>query len=322
VEVVDAAVDEASETDEAIEAAFEDAAADASADAGDEEPETTATVTEHHRLFEDGDVAGAIDSLRALIDREPDVGDHHQRMVEYAFRLNEPSALASAYLGLAQCLQRAGSDTQARPVFEQVLLSDPENAEAKAALGQVAVESEEVTEVASSEDYVDLGALLLDDEEKSTRMVVAYEEPTGDEEADFKRMLSQFKEKVSENIEADDVGAHYDLGTAYKEMGLIDEAIGEFQQALRASADHLPTYEVLGQAFIEKGEFEAAIRSLTRALDTPHEIEDELLGIYYYLGLSHQEMGNTELALEFYDRVFSLDINFRDVTERIHALRD
>ncbi len=325
LEVSDAAVDETSEeVDEAIEDAVEDAVADASAEAVDEEPEADEAVAEHSRLFEDGDLTGAVDSLRALIDSEPDVGDHHQRMVEYAFRLDDQSALASAYLGLAQCLQRAGSETQARSVFEQVLQSDPENTEAKAALGEEPAVSEEVKEVAAADDYVDLGALLLggDDEEKSTRMVVAYEEPTGDEEADFKRMLSQFKEKVAENIDADDVGAHYDLGTAYKEMGLIDEAIGEFQQALRASADHLPTYEMLGQTFIEKGEFEAAIRSLTRALDTSHEVEDELLGIYYYLALSHQEMGNTELALEFYDRVFSLDINFRDVTERIHALRD
>lgn len=318
LEVSDAAVDEASEAEDAIEDAMEEAVADAV----DEKAEVEEAVAEHHRLFEDGDIAGAIDSLRTLIDSEPDVGGHRQRMVEYAFRLDDPSALASAYLGLAQCLQRAGSDTQARSVFEQVLQSDPENAEAKAALGQEAAESEEVKEVASSDDYVDLGALLLGDEEKSTRMVVAYEEPTGDEEADFKRMLSQFREKVAENIDADDVSAHYDLGTAYKEMGLIDEAIGEFQQALRASADHLPTYEMLGQTFIEKGEFEAAIRSLTRALDMPHEVEDELLGIYYYLGLSHQEIGNTELALEFFDRVFSLDINFRDVTERMRALRD
>ena len=63
-------------------------------------------------------------------------------------------------------------------------------------------------------------------------------------------MLSQFKAKVAENLSADDVKAHHDLGTAYKEMGLIDEAISEFQQALRASADHLPTYELLGQCFM------------------------------------------------------------------------
>jgi tetratricopeptide (TPR) repeat protein len=150
---------------------------------------------------------------------------------------------------------------------------------------------------------------------------VAYEEPSGDEQADFSKMLAQFKEKVSESIDADDVTAHYDLGTAFKEMGLLDEAIHEYQQALRASVDHLPTYEMLGQTFLEKGENEAAVRSLTRALDAEFEVEDELMGIYYYLGKAHEALGNNDSAIEFFDRVFSLDINFADVTERLRALR-
>jgi tetratricopeptide (TPR) repeat protein len=177
--------------------------------------------------------------------------------------------------------------------------------------------------VASSEDYVDLGALVLDEEdaEKTTRFVVAYEEPSGDEAADFAKMLSQFKKKVAENVSVDDVRAHHDLGTAYREMGLYDEAIQEYQQALRASASHLPTYELLGQCFIDKGQYEAAVRSLSRALDVPRIVEDELIGIYYYLGRAHESLGNTDSALEFYDRVFTLDINFADVTERLRALR-
>lgn len=170
--------------------------------------------------------------------------------------------------------------------------------------------------------YVDLGAMILGGgEEKSTRFTVAYEEPSGDEEADFAKMLSQFKEKVSENLDSSDVRAHYDLGTAYKEMGLLDEAISSFQAALRASADHLPTYEVMGQTFMEMGQPEAAVKSLERALEAAGAIEDDLVGIYYYLGRAYEELDNKPSAVEFYDRVFSLDINFADVTERLRELR-
>jgi len=159
------------------------------------------------------------------------------------------------------------------------------------------------------------------EEQKSTRFTVAYEEPSGDEEADFAKMLSQFKDKVSENLDTSDVRAHYDLGTAYKEMGLLDEAITSFQAALRASASHLPTYEMMGQTFIEMGQPEAAVRSLERALDTASTVEDELVGIYYYLGRAHEELQNKESAMDYYDRVFALDINFADVTERLRELR-
>ena len=177
----------------------------------------------------------------------------------------------------------------------------------------------------SAEGYVDIGAVLLGEggpaEKKSTRFVVPYEEPTGDDQADFEKMLSQFREKVSENIDANDAMAHYDLGTAYMEMGLLDEAISEFQVVLRGTSDHLATYEMLGQTFLQKAEPEATLRSLERGLSAPCEVEEERVGIYYYLGLAHETMGDKDTALGFYDRVFSLDINFADITERLRALR-
>ena len=309
-------LDDGSVAEEAVEEAVEESVAEAKAEDA---------VSDHEALASAEDFLEAIEALSAVVEAEPDDQNHHQRMVEYAFRSNDSGALAEAYLGLAECLQRAGQETRAKAVFEQALSTDPTNERAKAALGQLEGETaaEAVQEVSSAESYVDLGSMLLgDEEEKTTRFVVAYEEPTGDESADFQRMLSQFREKVSENIGADDATAHYDLGTAFKEMGLLDEAIAEYQQALRASADHLATYELLGQTFLEKGEPEAALRSLTRALDAPFEVEDELMGIYYYLGKSYEAVGNKDQALEFYDRVFSLDINFADVTERLRALRD
>jgi tetratricopeptide (TPR) repeat protein len=185
-------------------------------------------------------------------------------------------------------------------------------------------DAEAPEDTTASPEYVDLGSMIFGDEPsepKTTRFRVQYEEPTGDETADFQKMLSQFKEKVSENLEASDVRAHHDLGTAYKEMGLLDEAIGEFQAALRASSEHLPTYELMGQTFLEMGKNEAAVKSLERALKVRTGVEDELLGIYYYLARAHEKLGHNESAVEFYDRVFALDINFADVTERLRALR-
>ncbi len=276
----------------------------------------------HDALAERGDLPGAMRALGRLVEQDPENLGLRQRMVEYAVRSGEERLLADAYLELAGALERSGQGGRARAVYQQVLSSDPGNERAKAALGGRAPAAP-VKEVASSEEYVDLGSLILgdDDEEKSTRFVVAYEEPSGDEEADFAKMLSQFKAKVAETFSSDDVRAHHDLGTAYKEMGLLDEAVAEFQQALRASANHLPTYELLGQCFLEKGENQAAARSLARALQVPDVIEDDLLGIYYYLGRAHEALGNTDSALEFYDKVFALDINFADVTERLRALR-
>ena len=207
------------------------------------------------------------------------------------------------------------------PTFD---VSDEPGDAAAAPEEEDASEAEEaVQEAAASEDYIDLGSMVLGDDggEKSTRFTVAYEEPSGDEQADFAKMLSQFKDKVSENLGADDVQTHHDLGTAYKEMGLLEEAVGEFQAALRASADHLPTYELLGLTFMEMGRPEATVHSLERALEVKYDIEEELLGIYYYLARANEDLGKAERAVELYEKVFSIDINFADVTERLGDLR-
>jgi len=288
------------EADDAREEAMVEAVADAPAD-------DTEAVT--------------LDDVRARIAANPSDIALRQRMVEMAYGVGDDRVLSEAFLGLAQTLSEAGETARAQAAYQQVLQADPGNEVATAALGAGAV-ARPVREVAANEDYIDLGAMILGDEpEKTTRFTVAYEEPSGDEAADFAKMLSQFKEKVSENLDADDVKAHHDLGTAYKEMGLLDEAISEFQAALRASSEHLATYELLGQTFLEMGKPEAAVKSLTRALEVEYEIEDDLVGIYYYLACAHEAVGDTSSAIDFYDRVFSLDINFADVTERLRALR-
>jgi tetratricopeptide (TPR) repeat protein len=263
-----------------------------------------------------------IDDVRQQVAASPSDVSLRQRMVELAYGTGEDTVLAEAFLGLAQTLDESGEKARAQAAYQQVLEADPANE--IAAARRAGPPSQPVREVAASEDYVDLGAMIFGDDddggEKSTRFTVAYEEPSGDEGADFAKMLSQFKSKVSESIDADDVRAHHDLGTAYKEMGLFDEAISEFQLALRASGDHLPTYELLGITFMEIGKPEATVNALERALDVDFEIEDELLGIYYYLARAHERLGNTNRALELYDKVFSLDINFADVTDRLRAL--
>jgi tetratricopeptide (TPR) repeat protein len=279
---------------------------------------------DHHRAAEQGDLELAIELVQGVILSEPGEVEHRQRLVEYAFRKSDEPLLASAYLGLAECLYLGGERGKAGAVFRQVLSLDPGNPDAEARLREMdgAVDLPAPAEVASSEEYVDLGALILgEDAEKTTRWTVTTDAPSGDDAADFARMLGQFKDKVSEHLAVDDVGAHYDLGTAYMEMGLLDEAIGEFQMALRASPGHLPTHEVMGRCWIEMNKPEMAVRALRRAIEVDSGIEDEFIGIFYLMGRAQESLGNNGEAAEFYEKVFSLDINFEDVTERLRALR-
>ena len=171
------------------------------------------------------------------------------------------------------------------------------------------------------DDFVDLGDWLRDDEPvKDTRMVVDEEEPTGDEQADFADMLAKFKQGVAENVEEEDYDSHYDLGVAYKEMGLVDEAIAEFQKALRGTNHRARAYESLGQCFIEKGHFQVAVTILSRAIAEPNMDAAQLVGVLYLLGNTYEALEQPKDALGAYQRVYAEDINFRDVGQRIKSL--
>jgi tetratricopeptide (TPR) repeat protein len=169
--------------------------------------------------------------------------------------------------------------------------------------------------------FVDLGAFILDDDRiMDPRMRVENEEQTGDEQKDFNDMLSQFKRGIDENIDADDYQAHYDLGVAFKEMGLLDEAISEFQKALRAPEGRLKTSEALGSAFFDKGQFAIAEAILRRAVESLGATDDSQIGLLYWLGRSQEAQSKAEPAITNYERVLAVDIGFQDTSARMTKL--
>jgi tetratricopeptide (TPR) repeat protein len=290
--------------------------------AGGVEEEGREALERAHRAHgKAGDAERAMRVVRELIFHEPGEIAHYQRLVEYAHRTGDRALMVPAFLELADALARSGSSKKAEVVYGQVLELDPRNPRAREALYPGAVEAADAER--GKEGLVRLGGLVLDERPRdSFRWKIADAGPSGNEEADFARMLARFKQEVARDVPSDDATSHYDLGAAYKEMGLYDEAVGQFQAALRAHPTHLAAYEMVGQCFLEKGEPEAAMRALQRAVDMNlGKVEDELLGIYYYLGKANEAVGNREAAVEFYERVFSLDINFEDVTDRLRELR-
>ena len=297
--------------------------------------------------FERGDELDAAASVADEIVRvDPESIRHHQKRVEYAFRTNERGRLIEAYLALADALFRSGQMDKSRAIYHRVIDLAPDDIRAQAALENF-VETEPTpprpqarvtgavprVPAASPEprvskpsplpdaEFVNLGDWLRDDDApKDTRMVVEEKEPTGDEDADFQDMLRKFKQGISENVEEEDHQSHYDLGVAYKEMGLLDESIAEFQKALRAPSNRVPTYEALGQCFMEKGQVPMAATILSRALHEKGVTEDQLVGVLYLLGQCAEQRGQLEQAVEYYQRVFVIDIQFKDVGDRLTAI--
>ncbi|MEO7963647.1 MAG: tetratricopeptide repeat protein, partial [Gemmatimonadaceae bacterium] len=184
-----------------------------------------------------------------------------------------------------------------------------------------AASSNKADSESTEESFVDLGEWLRATEPvRSTRMVTRDVTPSGDEQADFDDMLRRFKQGIAENVDEEDFASHYDLGVAYKEMGLIDEAISEFQKALRGDDHRERSYEALGQCFVEKGQMQVAITLLRRAVESTGSDDQQLVGVLYLLGFANEAMERHRDALGYYQRVFAVDIEFRDVAKRVAAM--
>ncbi|CAN5336106.1 hypothetical protein BH23GEM4_BH23GEM4_06800 [soil metagenome] len=259
-----------------------------------------------------GAYAAALESVRELLAIRPGDSTLLQRQVEYAFRCGVKEPLVEALRELARGLRRLGREEPSRAVFRRLLELAPHDAEARAALEPAP----------PAGGYIDLRAMVLEERTggASTRFVVEAEEPSGDEDRDFADMLRTFRDKVAEHIEAEDSSSHYDLGLAFMEMGLTDEAIGQFQVALQGGANPVATLEVLAKCFARKGQHGVASRVLERATCLPGASDSELIGVLYELAEFAESEGRREQALEYLERVISVDISFRDAANRAAGL--
>jgi pilus assembly protein FimV len=139
---------------------------------------------------------------------------------------------------------------------------------------------------------------------------------------EFRSELGEMGEELDEDLET-----HYNLGIAYREMGLLDEAIGEFQKVAKAVQKGKPfRYEMncsvmLGLSFMDKGEPKVASLWYQRALQVPGLEEESALALRYDLGLALESAGEADAALDSFRQVYAANIDYRDVADRIATLQ-
>ena len=152
---------------------------------------------------------------------------------------------------------------------------------------------------------------------------------TADEaSAELSALLEEFQEGEAAGGAGDDLETHYNLGVAFLEMGLHDEAIGEFQKVVKgAHPNRLPpnflqACTLLASCFTEKGMPAIAAQWYSRALEISDLDEDAVLALRYDLGAALEQAGDRKSALEKFTEVYSQNIDYRDVAEKIRILRE
>jgi tetratricopeptide (TPR) repeat protein len=146
---------------------------------------------------------------------------------------------------------------------------------------------------------------------------------------DLADMFGELKHELEEDVATaeEDPETHYNLGVAFREMGLLDEAIGELQKVCQAVDRGHPfphimqTYTWLAQCFLDKGVPEAAIRWYEKALKLPGLDQDTRTALHYELAASYETAHDRNAALQHFMEVYGSNIDYRDVGERIKALK-
>ena len=141
------------------------------------------------------------------------------------------------------------------------------------------------------------------------------------EDQGLQDVFNEFKKGVDSQLGEGDYDTRYNLGIAYKEMGLVDEAIAEFQLAAKDPKRSLECSSMIGICFMEKGMADVAVQWYERGLQVPGRAPEEYRGLRYDLGIAFEAIGDLARAKSTFTELVREDPSFRDVSEKLRELQ-
>lgn len=250
----------------------------------------------------------------------------------------------SEELAEADFYYRQGLYDDAKLIYERLLNNYPDNEEIKERLHRVreklsatesisftktpdeeplTKEEEQIHSEESVSDTTPLEESAISPEELEEVIIEEPSEETPEPQLDTEvlEIFEEFKKGISAELEEDDFETHYNLGIAYKEMGLIDDAIKEFQIARRVDEKNIPTLSMLGACYMDKKLYSLAIDAFKAALENMDKQDEAYWGTKYDLARAFESNGDLKSALDIYIEIYGWDSKFRDVDKKVNALK-
>ncbi|HEV8246001.1 MAG TPA: tetratricopeptide repeat protein, partial [Polyangiaceae bacterium] len=168
----------------------------------------------------------------------------------------------------------------------------------------------------------DLSASLgaLDDLDPPPESAAAASASRNVHELDVDQVFAKFKAGVRAQVSEADSATHYDLGVAYKEMGLINDALNEFEAAARDPNRECMCFAMIGMIFLEQNQLDKAAEAYIQALSATEKTVEQEMSLYYDLGNVYEMKGKNADALYYFQKIGRRDPGYRDIADRIHTL--
>ncbi|MGD9252885.1 MAG: tetratricopeptide repeat protein, partial [Holophagae bacterium] len=204
---------------------------------------------------------------------------------------------------------------------------DPEVVSRRLKLKEVGVLLEQVETVeegseelfADEEQYIDL-AKELEAELAAEEAMVDEATGRGKGEAILEEVFREFQKGVADQLSEEDSDTHFNLGIAYREMGLLPEAIREFQVASRDPSFFVESCSIIGVCYQEQGMWSEAAEWYQKGLVAPDISEDARLGLCYELAVAYEAAGDVDQAFGLFEELHGVDPDYRDVSSRVANL--
>lgn len=210
-------------------------------------------------------------------------------------------------------------DPEPVPLKAAEVEAAPEPAE-QAEPAVVAVQSEPEAQAIDAGDTFDLREALADvlsDDQEESNADSGVLSTVGD---GFESIFSDFKKGVTATLDEGDFDTRYDLGIAYREMGLYEDAIGEFRVCLDSDARRFDSLYLMGLCARDLQRFEDAVNHLEQALAMPDLPTERMAGVYFDLSIAQEQAGDAERACGSLRRVIEIEPGFPGAVERLAAL--
>jgi len=230
---------------------------------------------------------------------------------------------------------------EAREILETVLIAYPDHQRAAQLLAQVDAgqsggsvqmsepatgESDAAPANGESRDAFDLAQELADelgDFGGEQEAPAAASSGDDDYQVSVEEVFAEFKKGLEKVVKPEDVDTHYDLGIAYKEMGLMDDAISEFTIARKGCIGKKKEIDCLtmaGLLQVMKGDYPMAVDAFLQALTSEHATGEVEKATRFELAAAYEGSGQTGKALTQYLKVQASDPSYREVGAMVDRL--